>query len=253
MKRIIALTLLILFGCSVAYCGDGDGEHFRRVYFGLSVTPDVSYRYLINNYIAPGNSSSTNQNIIATENHQASPQFGINAQVKVGVNLTHWLAVESGVGYMLAQYKYQASGPGFIPSFSSTMPVLSDSVNLKQKENYQYMTVPIGLRFSMGHRKVRGIIAAGVNLDFLLKQKEVTILSDASGTISSTTTVDQTKNFHTFNVSPYLGVGIDCHISPAFVLRLMPEAQIQALKNINEPISEYLWNVGFNVSFLFGL
>jgi hypothetical protein len=33
----------------------------------------------------------------------------------------------------------------------------------------------------------------------------------------------------------------------------MPQAEIQGLKNINTPVTEYLWNAGLNVSFLFGL
>jgi len=255
MKKVLPLFFIILATYTSVYSSDGDKKPFKRVYVGLSFTPEVSYHYLVNNYIAPGSSSSNNQSIISMDNHQGSPQFGLDAQFKVGINLTHWLAIESGVGYMLAQYKYQSSGPlTFGSSWTGTGPITAtDTLTTKEKEIYQYMTVPIGLRFSMGHRKVRGIIAAGVDLDFLFKQKETTTQTDVNGAISNTSTTVETKNFNTFNVSPYLGVGIDCYFSPGAVLRLMPVAQIQGLKNINTPISEYLWNVGFNVAFLFGL
>ena len=256
MKKIVALLLVISLGYSIAYCSDGDAHPFKRVYIGISVTPAVSYRYLVNNYVAPGSSSSINQNIIASDNHQAAPQFGLNAQAKLGINLTHWLAIESGVGYMMAQYRMERTQPlTFGSQFNgTTVTSTNDVLTVKERETYSYMTIPLGLRFSMGHRKVRGIIAAGTDFDFLVKKKQVTTSYDSNGEISSSTaTIDQTKNFNTFNLSPYFGIGVDCYASPGIVIRLMPEAQIQALKNINTPISEYLWNVGFNVSLLFGL
>jgi hypothetical protein len=235
MKTKYALLIMMLAVYASAYCSDGDNKDFKRVYIGLSFTPEVSYRYLVNT----ANGNTGNNAIIASENKQGQPQFGASADFKLGINLTHWLAVESGVGYMFAQYRYQTTNIiGFY----------------RQREAYSYMDIPLGLRFSMGHRKVRGIIAPGVDFDFLVKQKQVATQYDGTGqVVNSTTTIDQTKNFNTFNLSPYLGIGIDCYASPSAVIRIMPIAQIQALKNINQPITEYLWNAGLNVAFLFGL
>jgi len=245
MKKIIALLFITAVGYSMGYCGDGGAKPFRRVYVGLSFTPEVSYRYLVNNYVPSTGSSSSNQTAISNSNKYASPEFGASATFKVGINLARWLAVESGVGYSLFQYKENYPAP------FQTYPAPTVTAYNQFKETYHYMAVPLGLRFSIGHRKVRGIITGGTDFDFLIKQKEVATANYVSPEVTSVTV--NTKNFHTFNLSPYFGVGVDCYATPGFVIRLMPVAQMQALKNINQPVSEYLWNVGFNVSFLFGL
>ena len=43
------------------------------------------------------------------------------------------------------------------------------------------MTVPLGLRLSIGHRKVRAIIAAGADFDFLIRQTAVYTHAYANG------------------------------------------------------------------------
>jgi len=256
MKTKFALLLTFMAITSLAFSSDKkdkDERPFKRVYIGLSITPDVSYRYLHGNFVTAGTSQSNIQGTIDYSNSHSVPEFGINAAFKVGINLTRWLAIESGVGYSLIRYRYN-SNQFYSPNiFNGIINNPADSFQTTDKETYQYMTIPIGLRFSMGHKKVRGIIAAGASLDFLVKQTAVYSYAYADGTTVSGTKVDAPNNFNTFNVSPYLGVGIDCYLSPVFFLRIMPQAEIQGLKNINTPVTEYLWNAGLNVSFLFGL
>jgi hypothetical protein len=242
MKKIIALLFIIVVTHSLGFCED-DYKSFKRVYIGISATPDLSNRYLHNGSNNPAGNPGYTQTIISDFNSKSVPEFGFNAAFKVGINLTHWLAIESGVGYSLIQYHFNDNAY----TYSGT-----DSFKIQAREVYHYMAIPLGLRFSMGHRKVRGVIAAGVDFDFLIKQ-QANIKDVYANNITNTNELVQTKNFNTFNLSPYLGLGIDCHLSPAVVLRIMPVAQIQSLKNINTPISEYLYNIGINVSLLFGL
>ncbi|MDB5282211.1 MAG: hypothetical protein JWO06_1286, partial [Bacteroidota bacterium] len=116
---------------------------------------------------------------------------------------------------------------------------------------YHYMNVPISLNFTLGKKKVRGIISVGASLNFLLKKKISYNYSYSDGRSISGTTVDR-YDFNKFNVSPFLGIGADFYLTKALVLRLMPIAQMQALKNINTPITEYLWYAGLNVSLQLG-
>ncbi len=247
MKFLLCFLALTLY--SSVYSSDGSEKPFKRVYIGVAFTPEASYRYLA----ATGGSSSLYQSLIQVENKQASPDFGVGASAKVGINITHLLAIESGIGYTLARYRPVTNQPlTYGSSWNGSSYSASDS-SLTEKEIYHYVTIPIGLRFSFGHKRVRGIIVTGADLDFLLKQTQVISITGTNPHTESNTPTDQTKTFNTFNLSPFLGTGIDCYLSPAAVLRIMPVAQIQSLKNINTPISEYLWNVGLNVSFFFGL
>jgi len=257
MKTRIALFLTLMIISASCFSSDksqhDDYKTFKRVYLGFSVTPAASYRYLHGNFVPAGISQADVQGTIGYSNQHSFPEFGVNATFKVGINLTHWLAIESGVGYSLIRYGFQ-SDQYFTPDIWNGIHTNgTDSFKTVDKENYQYFTVPVGLRFSIGHRKVRGVIAAGAELDFLVKQKAVYTYTNANGQVQNGVNIQEPHNFNTFNVSPYLGVGIDCHLSRVVVLRIMPQAQIQALKNINTPITEYLWNAGLNISLLFGI
>ncbi len=254
MKKTLALLFLTIATTYSAFCADGDSKpRFRRVYIGFSATPEATYRWLHRSFVPAGSSETGVQGTTDYGNKHTFPEFGINGAVKVGVNLTHWLAIESGVGYSLIRYRYASDQYYTADVYKGSNYDPTAVYTTTDKETYHYMTVPIGLRFSIGHRAVRGIIAPGVDLDFLLKRKAAYTYTYADGTTSSNSIVQYGDNFRTFNVSPYLGIGIDCYLSPAAVLRLMPVAQIQAMKNINTPVTEYLWNFGLNVSLLFGL
>ncbi len=253
MKRMLSMLFIFFAAYSSVYSSDSAKKPFKRVYIGVSVTPEVTYRYLHGNFVPSGNSQQGIQSTVDYGNKHTFPEFGINAAAKVGINLTHWLAVESGVGYYLVRYRY-ASDPYYTPSvYTGTIYNPGIAYKTSDQETYHYMAVPVGLRFSMGHRTVRGVIAAGVDFDFLLKRKSVYTYTYPDGSTVTNSNVQDVNNFKTFNLSPYLGVGIDCYLSPAAVLRIMPQAQIQSFKNINTPVTEYLWNLGLNVQFLFGL
>ena len=253
MKKIWALLLLVVTAYS-AFSADGDAKpRFRRVYIGFSATPEATYRWLHHNFVPAGNSETGVQGTADYGNKHTFPEVGVNVAARVGVNLTHWLAIESGVGYSLIRYRYK-SDVGYSSDVYDGAPYSANTnFATTDKENYHYMTIPLGLRLSMGHRAVRFIIAPGVDFDFLLKRQAFYTYTYADGTSTTNSTTQYGNNFKTFNLSPYLGLGIDCYLSPAAVLRIMPVAQIQAFKNINTPVTEYLWNFGLNVSFLFGL
>ena len=261
MKTKLALLFTLMAVFNHAFCTGKDDSRekkkekktFKHIYIGVSATPSLSYRYLHGSFVPAGNSQENIQGIIDYSNKHSVPELGVNVAAKVGINVTHWLAIESGVGYSLIRYRYN-SDQFYTPSiWNGNNYVPADSFKTRDKETYHYLTIPIGLRFSIGHRKVRGIIAAGAELDFLLQQRADYTYTYANGITQSSTIIQQTHNFNTFNVSPYLGIGMDCYLSPAVVLRVMPQAQIQGLKNTNTPITEYLWNAGLNISFLFGL
>jgi len=252
MKTKYIILLLLLGLCSFAYCGDGKGDkEFRRVYIGFSATPTASFRYLHGNPEAL-NGSTSSETLIGANNTNSIPEIGANLSFKLGINLTHWLSVESGIGYSLLRYRFNSNQYFPAAYINSINP--ADSFKMSVNEEYHYMTVPLGLRFSMGHKKVRGIITAGVDFDFLVRQIANSTNTYANGDVQTTSQTVQTRDFNTFNVSPYLGLGMDCYLPHAVVIRLIPVAQIQALKAINtQTQEEYLVNVGFNISLLFGL
>jgi hypothetical protein len=252
MKTKITLTalLLVLTHFLFASAWEEDGK-FKRIYIGLSVTPNVTYRYLKQGVVPAGLSSSEVQDVITSRNKYEYPGVGIGGAVKLGVRLTHFLSIESGVQVTYQWYRYSSVISAYPPGWTP-MPIPTDSFVSKEKNKYVYFNIPLALNFTVGKHRVKGIISLGTTFDFLLRQNINYTYTYNNGTTSSTRTVSQYDNFKTFNLSPFLGIGIDCYLSKALVLRIMPIAQIQAFQNINTPITEYLYNAGINVSLLLG-
>jgi hypothetical protein len=225
---------------------------FNRIYIGGSVTADATYRYLNKNFVPSGATESQVRGVIEYSNKHSFPEVGVIGGIKLGVNITHFFAIESGLQYSWMRYRYESDQFYTLPVYSGSVFNPADSFKTTNHNTYHYIDIPVALNFSIGKKKVRGIISLGADLGFLIKKKIAYTYTYADGRSVSDEQTTYYNNYRTFNVSPFLGIGMDCHLGKTFVLRLMPIAQIQALKNINTPVSEYLWNAGLNVSFLFG-
>jgi hypothetical protein len=244
------LPLVALFLAVAAFLRGSDSFTFNRLYIGIGITPDVSYRYLNKNFVPSGNSEAQVQGIISDRNSHDFPEVGVMGGVKIGVYLTHWLAIESGLQYNMQRFRY-SSNTFYAAPYAVNSP-LADSFTTVDRNTYHYLDIPLALNFSIGKKKVRGIISAGVNFDFLLRKGIYYTYTYADGRVVSGREVDNYNSFNTFNLSPFLGIGADFYCTKSFIIRIMPQAQMQALKNINAPVTEYLWNAGLNVSFMIG-
>jgi hypothetical protein len=234
----------------LASAWEEDGK-FKRLYIGISASGNVTYRYLRSGIVPAGSSSSQVQDVIGTRNKYEYPGFGGAGGLKVGVRLTHWLAIESGalVTYQWYQFKTNLATSGLV--YTPT-PAPTDSFVSKEKNKYVYFNIPLALNFTMGKHRVKGIISAGTTFDFLLSQRISYVYTYNTGATHAGVINNNYNNFKTFNLSPFLGIGIDCYLSRAVVLRIMPYAQMQAFKNIDQPVTEYLYSGGLNVSLLLG-
>ncbi len=251
MKTKILLPILVLVASSLFAA---DGVFFNRLYFGPSVTANVTYRYLNKNFVPSGSSESEIKGVIDAENKHSYPEVGVTTGLKVGVNITHCFAIESGLQYSWIHYRYYSGQYSYVNQvWTGSGFTATDSFKSNVHNVYHYITIPVALNFTAGKKKVRGIFSFGTNFDFLIKKRIAYTQTYADGHKVSSSSVDShSADFRKFNLSPFIGMGIDCYLGKTFVLRVMPVAQMQALKNVNAPITEYLWNVGLNVSLLVG-
>ena len=259
MKKQFPLALILLLSSFLLHASDKDSDkkdsgknEFKRFYIGISATPIFGFRYAHKNFVPSGLSDSQVQGVVESTNKRLEPQLGIIAGIKGGIRLTRWLAVETGIQYSQVRYNYNSDYYYNGPVYGGATYTPGDSFRTTEGDRYHYMDIPVSLNFTLGKRTVRGIISVGADLDFLIKKRVSYTYEYSDGHTVSGTYVDRNNNFRTFNVSPFLGLGADFYIKRSFVLRVMPVAEIQTLKNINTPITEYLWNVGLNVSFFIG-
>lgn len=253
MKTKLLLLLLTVLSAHVLFASAWDDEgKFKRVYFGLGITPNVTYRYLHQNFVPAGDNSSQVQDLITSRNKYEYPGVGVGGGLKVGIRLTHWLAIESGALFNYQWYRYSNNSPAMFPGWTPSSSLPTDSFLSRDLERYLYFNIPLALNFTAGKHRVKGIFSLGTTFDFLIRHTMHYTYTYNNGTQSSGVVRDTYNDFSSFNLSPFLGIGMDCYITHALVLRIMPIAQMQAFKNINTPITEYLYYGGINVSLLLG-
>ena len=179
------------------------------------------------------------------------PQFGFNAGFKVGVRITRFLNFESGLEYSSIQYldtnnSYHYDGWWHNPS-------LADLYRIHTRYNYHYINVPVGLKFLIGKKKLQCVISTGLIFTGLIIRNVTTYQYQLDKPTIKNTSHEDSYRWASVNLSPYFGIGIDYHINKLLSLCIMPIAQMQCLKNINEPITEYQCMAGLNTSLLFNL
>jgi hypothetical protein len=196
--------------------------------------------------------SAAEQNKLNWRNDREDPEVGVQAGGRFGIHAARCFAIETGIDYNLHRYS------GEIKSLTIGTPwdgIPYDSAlagaRVRVMEKYHYFNIPLALNFILGKRKLKGIISMGANFNWLIKKAERVSWYVNQDMVQSHST-NQTSSFAQFNITPFIGLGVEWHIGKSLFLRLMPIAQMQAMKNINQPITEYLWSAGVNASVNFG-
>lgn len=232
---------------------------FKRVYVGVSTIQGVGYRLLSRNpnVGAADGLENIRDYIITSRNDREKSGYAANGGVRVGVNVTKFFAVETGVTYSYNSYSSKSNNLNFGSQWNGNGydATLSDSVYLPSSVKFIYayhqFSIPLAFNFTLGKGKVRALISAGANFDVLVKATTTSYWNNRPERKGLTNNI--TSKFQTFNISPFLGIGIDYQITSLMSLRVMPIFQIQALPNIaGTPITERLYSGGINVALNFG-
>ncbi|MDB5283051.1 MAG: hypothetical protein JWO06_2126 [Bacteroidota bacterium] len=222
----------------------------NRLYAGASFTPGMTYRYINSVKLPTGSTEAIVQNAILSGRKQYEhPGFGFSAGLRMGININSFISIETGADY--ASYSYYSLRDVFLGSqWTGSGFDTTKTYKLKNAYIYQYINLPITLNFDLGHKKVKALISTGAFFNFLIAANSDNRLYLGHQVIQKSG--NPIRNISAFNVSPFLGVGIDWNINRFMFLRVLPTAQMQVLANINGPfLTERIWNVGLNASLYF--
>ena len=205
------------------------------------------------NYVPAYASKAEEKGVITERNKYETPGFGFNVGVKVGATLTRFMTIETGIDYSQLSYIFKSDPITFSGHWTNPSYVAPGSfTSVTQIDRYNYLNIPVAFNFFVGKGKIRAVISTGAAFNVLIK-KTITTNYYNGKTRTHTFTGKDSFPFNQYNLSPFLGVGIDYNITNLIVLRIMPIAQMQALKNINTPITEHLFSGGISMSLLFNL
>ncbi len=258
LKKPLAFSIAILLFAFAFAADTTQAKKFSRWYAGVSFTPGVSYRLLTHNYYEAGEPPPGHTNegvqkfIIDYRNKGERPGLSLALGFKAGVKVARFLSVETGLNYERVGYWSKIENLMFGSQWNgSSYDTTYSNYSIKLFDHYHYADIPVALSFSLGKGKLQAVINTGANFSFLIV-KTHSSRSNLPGHTNYTEQVDKTK-FNHFNISPFLGIGIEYHIYELMILRVMPVAQMQAMKNIDTPITEYLYSGGINMCLLFNL
>jgi hypothetical protein len=233
-----AFLALVLLPC-ILFEARGQRKNLadRSISIGIMASPDFSYRTLREN--APG---TGNDLVIDSRNEQENPNFGYTTGIVLNMSLSQKIRLNTGFcfstkGYRTKEYEL-FYGPPPLPTEPTAARVIY---------RFDYIEIPVLIDFILRKGKMSLIPAAGITLQCLIKAKNEAKLDFEDGHSESRATTT-TGDFRKFNLSPTVGFGLEYKPCNNLVLVAAPTFRYGLVKIVDKPVTEFLWNVGLNLS-----
>jgi len=234
---LLTFTLLTFVGFAQRTLNEVQAGTFKRFEIGISASPEICYRTLLNN---DGSQNSTS--IINYRNENETVKMGYTVGLHLGYNFNEQFCFQTGIQYAnrgFSTKKIDIAG-------SLIDPVVPES--FKYNYNYHYLEIPTKVNFSFGTNRMRLTSSAGVSTAFLIKQSRTYIANFKDSTTRQDITSIDTYN--RFNLFATISAGLEMHISPIMRIKVEPTFRYGLLKITDTPVSGHWYSGGLNVSYL---
>lgn len=200
---------------------------------------DVSYRLL-----ASKHNSSLNSLIIKIRNQRELPalqwRMGINYNQKLNENYFLKTGIRlAKLGYYIEIPKEDFRWPSQINNPNSPGEDIGD---IKMHYNYLFIEVPVTIRYEGKKKRFAPYFEAGFSPMWLVQYSSVTV-KDSVTNISFGQPVN--ADFNNFQIAAVLSFGFNYQMNNAIQLFGQPNLRFNLTKLVDAPISEYLYNFGF--------
>jgi hypothetical protein len=241
-KPLIALILTLTTFCSYGRDKTNDNfpTDFKRFQIGINFSPDLCFRTL------KDNENSASSNIVMKYNKQRETfKVAYTGGLNICYNIKKSIGIETGIQY---------SNKGFQTKLDKAVSLVPDLANpdkFKFIFNYHYLDIPLKVNFTVGENKIRFFSSAGITTNLFLKQIQTNVyhLPDRTVRTSNPTRYDYKK----VNLSPTISIGIDYKINEKMNLRIEPTFRYGVIAISDDPVTNYLYNGGLNISYYYGL
>jgi hypothetical protein len=235
---LFSLTTLNSYGQEIPK--ENTNSEFKKIQIGISFSPDNAFRKLINN-----GGSSTTDNIIKIRNENETSKAGYTAGLNVCFNVKNNFGLETGIQFSNKGYQTKMQELNFAISDPN------EPKKIKFTYNFHYIDIPVKANFAFGKKKVRFSASFGITTSIFIKEKQKTVLVYSDHTDKKTT---QTNfDYNKVNISPTIGVGFNYKINNRMNLKVEPTFKYGILKINNDPLTGYLYSIGLNIGYFFGL
>jgi len=232
--KICVLTILFITSL-LSYSQDSTITNSKKLYLGLTVSPDYSYRNASNNYYFT----------------EETAKLGYTIGISSRLNITKKVSIESGLLLSNKGYKNNFSGLTFGDITDPRNGFGTAPQNLPSEiefiYNYYYIDIPLKAVFTFGQRKIHFFAAAGITPNILIKATEKNITTYQNGDTDNDTQ-DAPFNYKKFNLSPIISIGVSRNTDKS-ILKIEPYYSYGLFKIIDAPSTAYLWSYGINVGY----
>lgn len=239
MKHIL-LVVFILFIYSVQ--GQNLRSHYeKRFSFGLSFSPDYTYRTLKSNVDDVG--------FIDIRNEMESARFGFTTGLSVKYQLSKRWVLESGLQYADRGDKMETDDADYVFPDNGEDPFVPDKT--KTVNHYYFLGIPLKANFYLLNKRTKVFLSTGISTDFFSGSKTKQIYTiDGKDEVSSYS--EEGVDFTSVNFVGLAGLGIDYRINEKLELRVEPIVRysFSSLTTYSD-LETYLYSAGINFAIYF--
>ena len=242
---LLMRRLFILLATAASFAAQGQenkpAKHLKKIQVGINFSPDYDFRTLKNN-----DGSSSSGLVIKSRNDAEAVKFGYTAGFNICISFSQLAGLETGIQYSNKGYKTKKQALFYIP------PDPGLPVNSKSIYSYQYIGIPLKVKFGFGNGKLRFLSSVGLMANFLLNVKHTSIYEYADNRTEKKKQ-STTAGYKKVDISPVISAGIDYKISSRIHLTAEPTFRYGILKTTDTPVTEKLWSAGLNFGAYYSL
>ena len=200
---------------------------------GANFSTDINYRKLENTTDDP-----FYDELMEESNTREKNRMGYTGGVTLSYNINPRISLSSGVQFSQKGYH---SKPIYLSfrSIGSNGTLETRNRTASYIRTYDYLDIPLHLRYAFGNRKLQFIAGAGLNLNILIDSREERMIKEENFYQKLNTTKVTTP----INLSPMVSVGVNYQLTPKINIMAEPTFRHQMLKNDEYKLTEYLFNV----------
>jgi hypothetical protein len=222
-----------------------DSLKAKTFYFGLTLSPDYSYRILSAN--TPNQQSAVNW-----FNNYEVPALLYSGGIDFLFQIENKVSMSLGVQYSV---KGENSHSAEISNFPSLLPPGAYFTNTSylQRDNYcRYIDLPFKIDYYFVRKKITSYILVGISTNIFLSEKVTNHWVLANGS-TSTDSYESTTSYYPINPQILIGGGVNYSLNHSRI-RVEPIFRISFLNAGNyTETSTFFYSLGLNCSYFFGV
>lgn len=243
MKKIIGMILFFIVFKSNGQDVPIDLPITNKIQLGINFSPDICYRTLKIN-----DENFFTQSLVEYRNETEKMKLGYTTGISISYMCSKRISLEAGLQFANKGYTrklnidYKTVDPE---------PLYSIIEDLKYRDIFYYIEVPLKANFFIGNKRTRFIASTGVSVNLFVKSVEV-----VTYTFSDVKHKDRTAygdSFNNIDIAPFISAGIDYKLTDKLNIRIEPTFRYTLFDIIDTPIATNLWSGGLKFGCYIGI